>query len=254
MSRIACVVLPQIRLDHHRVLDHLTRVAQRQLPAFVHHQQPLGKREYGGHDVLDEEHRQPVSVQVTQQVDHRGPLSGHESGQHLVEEDHPWLECQCPRQLQPLQAGGRKAAGERVDVALELDPLDHTQRVPSGVPPGTASGMARPLRRCRARTCSRRDASAGRCGPALRPPILSAGQPVTSTPPNTTLPCVGGTCPASRENKVVFPAPLGPTMPRNSWSSTSRSMSSTARQARVGLGETLHLQHAHLRHRSRIVP
>ena len=49
-----------------------------------------------------------------------------------------------------------------------------------------------------------------------------------SVPSNTTRPDVGSWLPASSENSVVLPAPLGPMMPRNSRSSTETSTVSTA--------------------------
>ena len=57
---------------------------------------------------------------------------------------------------------------------------------------------------------------------------LCGAKPVMSRPSSITVPACGAMAPATRLNRVVFPAPLGPMMPRMLPSCTSKETSSTA--------------------------
>src|SRR5207249_10917208 len=59
---------------------------------------------------------------------------------------------------------------------------------------------------------------------------LCTGTPASDRPSRSTSPLVGRVCPVITSNRVVLPAPLGPTIPRISPPVTAKLTSSTARR------------------------
>ena len=164
-----------------------------------------------------EDRRRRRGVDVEQEVLHLQPGQGVERPERLVEQQHPWVAGQGPRQRRSLGHAARDlprpVAGEgrqtdQVEQSLDTIPAD-ADDVPGGSPSATLPAS---VRHGRSRGSWKANAQRG-------------SMPVTGSPPIVTAPVVGVSRPAVIRRSVDLPHPLVPRIATTSPGWTESEMS-----------------------------
>src|SRR5438270_2063414 len=122
IPRTSSMLLPQVRLDHRRVLHDLLRRSRGYQLARVEHHDVLAKAHHRGHHVLDHQDGDPALVaDAPDEGDHVPRLHRVHSGDHLVEQHYFRIARERPGQLQLLASCQRQAGRLLVAPLVEAD-------------------------------------------------------------------------------------------------------------------------------------
>src|SRR2546427_1828603 len=144
IPRTSSMLLPQIRLDHDRVLHHLARRPRGDQLAGLQDRHVLAEAHHRRHHVLGHEDGDAALVaDAADQRHHLPRLHRVDAGDHLVEQERLGDATERAGHLQPLASGEGEAAGVLVPALVEPDELEHLARQlarAGGAAPGALRG------------------------------------------------------------------------------------------------------------------
>ncbi len=220
-----------------------------QHPALVEHEHRVGQPHDRGHDVLDEDQRDAVLARAA-------PRAGRSPGSRS-DGTSPASTSSSSSTRGRLASARASSSRLRPAVGRPLLCTSRHCRVPTRSTTSAATRSASPARWYRRRMAATATFSStviepnGRISWNVRT-MPACGDPVRCEPGDVAAvevhaAAVGLSAPATRLNRVVLPAPLGPMMPWMLPSSTSKATSSTARETAEGPADVLDPQQAHRR-------
>src|SRR5436309_668771 len=145
---------PEVCLDHRRVFDDRLRAAFGDLHALLDHNDVLGQREDGPHDMLDDQGAEPdFLLDPYEQVHRISEFFGRQSGEDLVEQDDSGPRPEDPPELEPFPFLDGQVRGRHIRLAFQSHEFEHAghsrnprssgtyfRREPT-IPSGTNSAM-----------------------------------------------------------------------------------------------------------------
>src|SRR5881409_3927999 len=207
---------PEVCLDHRRVFDDRLRAAFGDLHALLDHNDVLGQREDGPHDMLDDQGAEPdFLLDPYEQVHRISEFFGRQSGEDLVEQDDSGPRPEDPPELEPFpfldgQVRGRTSALRSNPTRASTRPASSRAFADSCCPwfPNiTATATF-------SRHVIARNGFGIWCVFAMPCPTTRwAGQWSIRRPSKVIDPFVGRSTPAIRLSSVDLPDPLGPMSP-----------------------------------------
>src|SRR5262245_50548943 len=95
----------------------------------MHHQNALGERHAGTHDMLDQQNRQSrLLIELLQDSNYAVGLGRPQTGHHLVEEKESWFGCERTGHLQPLAVGKRQRGCALRPLVVEIEAAEDFER------------------------------------------------------------------------------------------------------------------------------